>query len=164
MEKQHGIDQGAGLFILHQSIQHPAQNAGPHIEDVDAPGAEAYGEDQCQGGHIVGGGLQQHIKPGAGQTHQTHIQEGGGVTAHSEVVGGHLTGIAEDLPQAGEHIAPVGHKKCRNQKTKGEKAVKQLQKVTFGQIFDLFHGTPHGYFWIKPIVGRRHASAGRLTP
>ena len=75
----------------------------------------------------------------ADQAHQTHIQESGSQTALGEVVGGDLTGAGHDLPQAGEHLVPVGHTHGSHQEAQGQEGEQQLQKCAFGEVFDFFH-------------------------
>ena len=55
------------------------------------------------------------------QAHQSHIQERSRVAAHRKVIGGHLRRLRQDLPQAGEHGAPVWHDHSSNQKRHREK-------------------------------------------
>ena len=38
--EQHGMDQTAELFLVHQAVQNNAQHAEPHIQDIDTPGTE----------------------------------------------------------------------------------------------------------------------------
>ena len=52
--EQHGIGMVADLLLPLQAVQHHTQHGGPHIQDMDAPGAEAGGEDGHQGGGMVG--------------------------------------------------------------------------------------------------------------
>ena len=73
------------------------------------------------------------------ERNQTHIQKGCRKTANGEIVGGDLTGLAQDLPEAGQHIGAVGHTDSRHQKSNTHKGKEQLQKTAFGQAFDLFH-------------------------
>ena len=124
--KQHGIHVAAQLLPLDQAVQDDAQDAGPHVQHIDAPGGEAHRQQKGQGGHVVGRSAQQHVQRQAQQGDQTHIQEGGGVAAHGEIVGGDLAGLADDAPQAGEHPGAVGHHQRRDQKCRRKIAEKDF--------------------------------------
>ena len=50
-----------------------------------------------------------------------------------------LAGSGHNLPQAGEHGAPIGHTDGADQKGSRQETKQQLQETTLGQIFDLFH-------------------------
>ena len=140
--KQHGVDIGGQLFLFHQAVQGHAGEGGPNIEDIDAPGAEADGEDKGQVGAVVGGGAGNAVQGQANGAHQRHVQEGGGKTAHGEVIGGNFAGLGDNLAQAAEHIGPVGHTERSHQEAQGQKAEYQLQEIAFTHVFDLFHKVP----------------------
>ena len=113
---EHRIGYGAQFFFLHGSIQEYAQNGGDGIENIDTPRAEADGQQNAKGRHIVGFCTGQADKQCAEKTNQAHIQESGGVTAQSKVVGGDFTGLRHNVPQAGKHSVSVGHKECCHDK------------------------------------------------
>ena len=137
--EQHGVDVGAQLFLLHQAVEDNAQHRRPDVQDVDAPGAEAQGQHEGQGGDIIDRRAAHDIQPQAAQPHQTHIQERRGIAAHGKIVGGNFPRLAHDLPQAGKHGIPVRHTHSRDQKRRGKEAEKQLQERAFLQIFYCFH-------------------------
>ena len=138
--EQHGIDIGAELLLPDNAVDHHAENGGPDIQDVNAPGAEAQRQHKGQGGHIGGGALEGDEQQQGDKAHQSHIQEGGRIAADVEIVGGQLAGLAQDLPQTGEHTAPVGHNHSGDQKRGGEEGEKQLQELALAHGTDLFHG------------------------
>ena len=129
--EEHCVHIGIPLFLLDEVCHHNAQHGKPHIEHMDAPGAEAYRQEECQGGHIVHLGLSHMEQTGDDQRNQAHIQEGSREAANGEVVGGNLTGLAEDLPEAGEHSAAVGHADSCHQKGNTHKGKQKLQKAAF---------------------------------
>ena len=124
--EQHGIDVGAALLPLYQAVEHHAQNAGPHVQHIYAPGGKAQGQQEGQGGYIVGHGPEEHIQCQTEQGHKPHVQEGGRIAAYGKIVGGDFAGLADNLPKAGKHIAPVRHHGSSHQKGKGEEAEEQL--------------------------------------
>ena len=136
--------------------QHDTEDAGPHIQNVDAPGAEAQSQDEGQSGGVVGLSAENSEQDHHDHAHQTHIQEGGGVTAHGEVVGGDLAGLADDPDQTGEDLSPVGHERCGGEKCEGEEAEQQQQEGTFGKILDFFHNAPLciDFFTVFPRIVR----------
>ena len=83
--EQHGIDKATHFFLLHQSVDNDTQNGGPDVQHIDAPGAEADGQDHRQGGGIVGGALKDDEQQQTHQAHQAHIQEGCGITADGKI-------------------------------------------------------------------------------
>ena len=137
--EQHGIDIGADLLLLHQAVNYHTQEGRPNIHDIDAPGAEAQSQNEGQVRAVIGHRTGQAIQAQANSTHQRHIQEGGSIATHSEIVGGNLAGVRQDLPQAAEHPAAVGHTKCRNQKASRQKTKQQLQEIRFRKIVEFFH-------------------------
>ena len=137
--KQHGVDIRAQLFLLHQAVNDYAQHGGPHIHNVDAPGAEAQCQNKGQIGNVGRCGLQSYIERQAGKAHQGHIEKGCRVAAHGKIVGGDFAGIADDLPQPCKHGSPVRHAHRGNEKGRREQGKYQLQKVAFRQRFDFFH-------------------------
>ena len=149
--KQHHIHIGSEFFPLHQAVEHHAQNAGPHIQHIDAPGGEAQGKQEGQGGHIVGRGIKNHKQRQAEKGHQAHVQEGGRIAAQGEIVGGDLVGLADDAIQPGEHLPPVWHQHCRRQKGHDKKSEQRLQKVAFGKSVDFFHGIS-SQLWLEMTI------------
>ena len=137
--EEHGVDVGAELLPAHQAVNHHAEEGGPDVQNVDAPGGEAQSQNKGQVGHVVGRAAEDNVQQQAQIAHQSHIQEGGTIAAYGEVVGGQLTGLTENLPQARKHTSPIRHKKCRNQEKRGETAEKQLQKVALSHRIDFFH-------------------------
>ena len=129
------------LYInsLDQVVQHHTGEGEPDVQNGDAPGGEAHGQQVGQGGDIVGGALQGHEQAQADEADQTHVQEGGGVAAQVEIVGGDLAGLGQDLPQAGEGIGPVGHQEGRNDEAGADEAHEQLQKAALIHGFEFVH-------------------------
>jgi len=140
--EHHGVDKAAQLFTLDEGIQTYAQHGGDAVERVDAPGAKAQGEDEGQSGDIVGLGLENNQQDQAHQAHHSHVEEGGCIAAQPEIVGGDLAGGGQDLDPAGEDGAAIRHAEGCHQEAQGQKAEEQLQKIGFGEVFDLFHITP----------------------
>ena len=87
------------------------------MEDIQAAlqGLIAQGQKEGQGGSVIGGPLQHHEQQQTNNTHQTHVQEGGREAAKSEIAGGELAGLTQDLPKTGKHGTPVRHDHRRNQ-------------------------------------------------
>ena len=137
--KQHGIDVGHGLILFDQVGHDDTQHGKPHIQQVDAPGAEAQCQQEGQSGHIIDHSLGQGVKQSHSQSHQTHVQEGSCIAANGEIVGGDLTGTGENVYKTGEHGCPVRHAHSRNHAGCCDKSEEQLQKTAFGKIFDLIH-------------------------
>ena len=133
--EQHGVDVCAKLFLLHQAVDDNAQHRRPDVQNVDAPGAEAQGQHEGQGGDIIDRRAAQGIQPQTAQSHQSHVQERRGIAAHGKIVGRDFCRLAENLPQAGKHGIPVRHTHCRNEKRGGKEGEKQLQERTFLKIF-----------------------------
>ena len=138
--EQHGVHLAGELFPLHGGIQHHAQHGEPHVQHVDAPGAEAQGQHKGQGGHVVHRGFQKVIQARQHKAQQGHVQERGRKPAQRKIVGGNFAGGGQNLPQSGEHFAPVRHTECAHQEAGGQEQEKQLQKVGFGQFIQSFHG------------------------
>ena len=118
---------------MYPGIEHDTQHGGPHIQDIDTPGAEAGGKNEGQRGHIVHLDLEAHKQGHTAHAHQAHVQEGSGQSAHGKIAGGRLAGAAHNSPQTAEHIRPVRHKyRCHQEK--GSKYKKEyLQKISFRQ-------------------------------
>ena len=136
---EHSVGHSAQLLLLHSGIQENAQNGGDRIQKIDAPRAKADGEDHTQSGDLIGLCAGQADEQRAEQTHQAHIQEGGGVAAKGKVVSGDLTGLGHNLPQAGKHTASVRQDRSGDQKADADEGKEQTQKIAFRQIVDSLH-------------------------
>ena len=146
--EQHSIDQRSNLLLLHQRIDHHAQEGRPDVQHIDTPGAEAGSQQKCQGGYLIDHRTGDAVQQQADQAHQAHIQEGCSITAHGEIVGGYFGRIAHDRPQAGEHVRPVWHTDGSDQKTAGDESKEQFQKAAFRELVQFFHNAPHCLFLI----------------
>ena len=134
--EQHGIGVLADGFPLHDAAQRHTHHTRHHIHRMDAPCAEAHGQQGDQRGRIIGLPSGQTVQTGADKANQRHVQEGGCIAAHGEIVGGSLGGGTENPPETGEHLTAIGHKKSRDQEAQAEKTEKDLQELGFG------HGAP----------------------
>ena len=140
--KEHSVYIGIELFLLDEVCHHNAQHGKPHIDHVDAPAAEAKGEQKCQGGYIIDLCLCHMEQAGHDQGNQAHVQEGTCKSTHGEEVGGDLAGLAQDLPEAGKHGAAVRHTECCCQEQNAHTSEQHLQEIAFGHTLDLFHMNP----------------------
>ena len=61
---------------------------------MDAPAAEAQGQQEGQGGDVVDLRLGHMEQTCHDEGNQAHVQEGGCVAANAEIVGSDLTGLA----------------------------------------------------------------------
>ena len=93
--QHHEIGIVAQRLFLYQAIYHNAHHSGPDVQNVNAPGTEADGQDGDQHRFMVGFVSGDAVEQRADQTQQTHIQEGRGITADGEGVGGGQRRIAE---------------------------------------------------------------------
>ena len=130
--EEHGIDVGAEFLLLHQAVQPHTENAGPQVQNVDAPYTEAGGQDHHQGGGIVGCAPENQEEAQADGAEQTHVQKGGGIAAQGEIAGGELAGLGHDLPQSGDHLVPVRHEKGGDEEESGPEGKQQLQEASLG--------------------------------
>ena len=140
--EHHRIHQAAQLFPLNEGVQANTQHGGDAVEGVDAPGTETNGEDEGQGGNIVGLSLKYQQQDQAHQAHHCHIEESGCIAAYPEIVGGDLAKTGQNLDPTGEQGAAVRHTESCYQEAQGEETEKQFQKIGFGEVSDLFHITP----------------------
>ena len=154
--EDHGVD--IHLLLLHQAVQHNTQHGGQDVDHIHAPGGEAHGEDECEGGDIVAGCLEDNIQSQQDNAHQTHVQEGGRIAAQVKIVGGDLGGTAQNGPKAGDHLGPVGHEESTNDEAGRHKGHKQLQEAGFGHGFQFIHGkspdlySPQGRAVALPLI------------
>ena len=137
--EQHCVHIGKGFILFNQIAHHDTQHGKPHIQQMNAPTAETQSQQKCHRGHIVDAGFGEVEQCRHCQRHQTHIQERSGITTNGKIVGGDLTRLAQNLPEAGQHPATVRHANSRNQEKHRQKNEYQFQKTAFGEIFDLFH-------------------------
>ena len=119
--EEHTVGVVAQAFLADEAIEHDTGGGGEHIQRMDAPSTETGGEQGHQGGGVMGLMTREPVKGGANQAHQAHIEEGGGITAHIEIVGAAQGGTVQNFVVAPEHIGSVGHAKCADQEAAAEK-------------------------------------------
>ena len=124
--EEHGVGTGTQLLTLDDTVDGHTDDGGPDVQNVDAPGAEAHGQQGHQGGGVVGLTAGDAVQGGADQTHQTHVQEGGGITADVKEIGGGFGGTVQDLPQTVQHAAAIRHKESGHQKAQAEAGEEDL--------------------------------------
>ena len=129
--KEHGGNTALEGLLFHRAVQHSAQDGGPDVQNVDAPGAKAHGQDTGQGGNGIHFRPKNHIEPQAQKAHQSHVQQGSGVAADGEAVARDLAGLAQDSSQTGQHIRPVRHKESGNEERCGESPHNPFEEVAF---------------------------------
>ena len=126
------------------------------------PGAEADGQQNAQGGDLVGLAAGQADQAGADQAYQAHIQECAG-EAIGEIVGGNFAGIPHNVPQILEHILAVGHNERRNNKAQGDKQEKVLQKALLGKVLDFLHNNTSMKIWAIRALVESNCPDSRLS-
>ena len=126
--EEHSIHIGAELFLLDDAVKHYTEDAGPNVQNVDAPGAEANRQDEGQGGGIVGLAVKEDEQAKTCGANQSHIHKGGSVTAHGEIVAGQLAGQGQDCRKTFEKPVKVRHEDGSHKETEGQASKKQLQK------------------------------------
>ena len=124
--EQHGGDVLPHGLPFNNAEQHGAPDGGPDILNVDAPGAEAGGQDDGHGCGVVQFRAEGQVQTKAHEADKAHIEKGSAVAGHGKIVGGNLAGLAEDLLHTGKYLCPIRRDDRRKQKCGGEEAKEQL--------------------------------------
>ena len=130
--EQHGVDERTQLLLLHQAVDYHTQDCRQNVQHIDAPGTEAQCQNKSQGGHVIGGALKNAEQSQAYKARKAHIQEGCRIAAQGKIVGGDLTGLAQNGEETGQHGSPVRHQHRRRQECQAGHQEKQLQKRALG--------------------------------
>ena len=122
--KQHLVGVIPDFFLPYHRMEYHTQHRGPHIQNIDAPGAKAGGQDGGQGRRVIRLFSGDAVQRRTDIADQGHIQKRGRKAADRKAIGRAFGRLTDDLQKAGQHLRPVRHKKCRNQKTAAEKQKK----------------------------------------
>ena len=129
--KEHRIDQTSKRLFLHEAVQRNAREQEPHVQNRDAPEAEACRQEKRQDAQAVGLCAGQRIQQAADQADQKYVQKGCGkaAVARVEKALGELRGLRAELGEVRQKLlqtcAGVDHADDRGNGAQRRKKTKQ---------------------------------------